>query len=194
MRAGANGALVACAIALLAGAAAAADLDKQALMQLLASVQRVNARFVETRYSTLLTAPLVSRGTLAYERPGRLEKQVSFPHDERVVLESGQVTIDNRSRGRTMTLSVADAPAIAGLVESIRATRAGDLAALERYYEIDVGGDRRAWWLRLRPHERELAQLIRAVTVRGAGARIESIEVAEASGDRTVMEIDEEIK
>jgi len=194
MCASAERALIACAVALLTSATAASDLDKQALMQLLASAQRVDARFVETRHSTLLTTPLVTRGTLRYERPGRLEKHVAVPYDERIVLEGGQVTIDNPSRGPKTVLSVAGAPAIAGLVESIRATRAGDLEALERFYKVDVGGARGEWWLRLRPHERELAQFVKAVTVQGAGARIARIEVDEASGDRTVMEIDEEIR
>ncbi len=194
MRASAELALVVWVTALLASGSAAADFDKAALMQLLASVERASAQFVETRHSALLTAPLVSRGTLVYKRPDRLEKHVSFPFETRMVLERGQVTIDNPSRGRKMTLSIENAPGIAGLVESIRATRAGDLGALERFYKVDVGGSRGAWSLRLRPHDRELAQYVNAVTVQGAGARIERIEVVEASGDRSVMEIDEELK
>ncbi len=194
MKARAELALVACVSGLLGCAAAAADLDKQVLMQLLASVERASARFVETRHSALLTAPLVSRGTLLYERPGRLEKQVSFPYDERIVLERGQMTIDNRTRGRKMTIAIASAPGIAGLVESIRATRAGDLGALERFYKVEVGGSRGEWWLRLRPHDRELAEYVNAVTVKGAGPRIERIEVDERSGDRTVMKINEELR
>jgi len=194
MRASAERALVACTLALLAGAAAAADLDARALMRLLASVQQVSARFVETRHSALLTEPLISRGTLVYTRPGRLEKHVASPHEEHAVLEAGQLTVYNPSRGSRTVLSVGGAPAIAGLVESIRATRAGDLAALERYYKVDVGGPADGWWLRLRPHERELAQFVSAVTVQGAGARIERVEIAEASGDRVVMVIDEQIR
>lgn len=194
MRTRAELALIACVSGLLGNPAAAADLDPQALMRLLGSVEHASARFVETRHSDLLTAPLVSRGTLLYERPDRLEKHVSFPYDERIVLERGQMIIDNRTRGRKTTITIANAPGIAGLVESIRATRAGDLGALERFYKVEVGGNRGEWWLRLRPHDRELAKYVNAVTVKGAGPRIERIEVDETSGDRTAMEIDEELK
>jgi len=192
MRASSEHALVACTLALLVGTAAAADLDARALMRLLASVQAVNARFAETRYSALLTEPLVSRGTLVYTRPGRLEKHVVSPYEEHAVLEAGTLTIDKPSRGSRVVLSVAGDPAIAGLVESIRAARAGDLVALERYYKVDVGGSRDGWWLRLRPHAYELAQFVSVVTVQGAGVRIERIETTEASGDRVVMEIEEQ--
>jgi len=187
-------ALLGCVLTLVVCAAAAADLDVAALMRLLASVQQANARYVEVRYSALLTEPLVSRGTLVYTRPGRLEKHVTFPYEEHAVLDAGQLTIDKPGRGSRIVLSAADAPAVAGLVESIRATRAGDLAALERDYKVDVGGSTDAWWLRLRPRERELAQLVRSVTVQGAGARIERVEIDEASGDRVVMEIEEQIQ
>lgn len=163
-------------------------------MRLLGSVESTSARFIETRYSALLTAPLVSRGTLIYHRPDRLEKHVSSPYDELIVLEGGRVSVDNRTRGRKMTVSVASAPGIAGLVESIRATRAGDLGALERFYKVEVGGNRGDWWLRLRPRDPELAEYVTAVTVQGAGARIERVEVNETSGDRTVMEISEKLR
>jgi hypothetical protein len=194
MRTRAELAFVACVSGLLGSATAAADLDKQALMQLLGSAERASARYVETRHSALLTAPLISRGTLLYERPDRLEKHVSFPYDERIVLERGQMSIDNRTRGRKMLITITRAPGIAGLVESIRATRAGDLGALERFFEVEVGGNRDEWRLRLRPHDRELAEYVNAVTVKGAGPRIERIEVDERSGDRTVMEINEELR
>jgi len=194
MPASAERALIGGVLTLLLCVAVAADLDVGALMRLLASVQQANARYVEVRYSAVLTEPLVSRGTLAYSRPDRLEKHVTSPYEEHDVLKAGQLTIDKPGRGSPIVLSAAEAPAVAGLVESIRATRAGDLAALERYYKVDVGGSAEGWWLRLRPHEPELAQLVRSVTVQGAGGRIERVEIDEASGDRVIMEIEEQVQ
>ena len=40
----------------------------------------------------------------------------------------------------------------------------------------------------------DLAQYVDSVTIAGHGARIAYMEVRETSGDRTVTEIDEEIK
>lgn len=186
--------LAAAACALVTGAAAAADFGARELMQTLAEVERASARFVETRDSPLLKSPLVLRGTLSYRRPGRLEKHVLSPYDERILIEGEQVTIENRTRDWKKTLSIAAAPALAGLVESIRATRAGELRTLERFYRVEAGGEREQWWLRLRPHDPEIAEYVNAVTVTGSGARIERIEVDEKSGDRTAMEISEELK
>jgi len=164
------------------------------LMRLLASAESSRATFVETRHSVLLKAPLVLHGTLAYRRPDRLEKHVLQPHDERLVLEGDRLTIDNRTRARKLTTSVAGSPAIAAMAEGIRATRAGDLAALERHFEIKVDGRREAWSMSLRPTSEQVSGYVSAIVVTGAGSRITRFEVQETSGDRVVTEIREEIR
>lgn len=186
--------LAAVACALAAGADAAADFGTHALMQTLAGVERASARFIETRHSPLLTSPIVLRGTLSYQRPDRMEKHVLSPYDERILIEGEQLTIHNRTRDWKKTLSITAAPGLAGLVESIRATRAGELRTLERFYKVETGGSRGRWWMRLRPHDPEIAEYLRAVTVRGSGPRIEQIEVDETSGDHTAMDIAEEVR
>jgi len=183
---------VACAVFTVA--ATGAEFGPRELMQVLAGVERTSARFVETRHSVLLKSPLVLSGTLAYRRPDSLEKHVLSPYDERIVIEGKQVTIENRARGWKKTLLLATAPAIAGLVESIRATRAGEIGTLERYYRVEVEGDRQQWWLRLRPHDPEIAEYVSAVMVSGSDARIERVEVHEASGDHIVMDVREDLE
>ncbi len=111
---------------------------------MLGSVERAHARFVETRHSALLKSPLVLEGTLAYRRPDRVEKHVQSPYDERITVEGGRLTLENRAQNRKKTLSVSGAPGLAALIESIRATRAGDLAALQRHYALQVEGSRDA--------------------------------------------------
>lgn len=181
-------------LALLPGAAAAATLNVSDLMRMLGGAESATASFVETKHSALLKTPFVLRGTLAYRRPDRLEKHVIHPYDERIVLEGARLTIENRTRNRKTTTSVASAPGLAALVESIRATRAGDLRALERHYEVKVDGRRDHWSLGLKPLDPQLAEHVSAVTVSGAEGRIVRIEVEETSGDRTVMEISEKLQ
>ena len=186
----AEAALALCAAASLA-AAAAAPLDAAALMRMLASVQSTRATFVETRYSRLLKAPLVSRGTLTYRRPDRLEKHVESPREERLVLDGGRLSIELPDRGRTLSIEAQAAPGVGTLIEGLRAVRAGDLGALERHFSVAVHGTREAWRLELEPRSPGVAQYVQAVSMAGAGARLERIEVREASGDRTVTEISE---
>ena len=179
-----------CAVA--DGAAATAQFSAGDLMQMLASVDRVTARFVETRTSTLLRAPLVLQGTLAYRRPDHLEKRVLTPYEERMVIDGGRLTLEKPGESLRKTLPIANAPGVAALVESIRATRAGDLATLTRHYTLALEGDRAQWTLTLRPLDPQLAGLVRSVVIAGAEARIVRVSVEETAGDRSVMEISEQ--
>ena len=173
-------------------AAPAPALSIGELMQALGSVESANARFVETRHSALLKAPLVLHGTLAYRRPDRVEKHVLKPYDERIIVEGGRLTIDNRTHKRQKTFSVSGAPGVAALIESIRATRAGDLPALQRHYALQIEGSRERWTLTLKPLDSQVADYVVSLALSGSGARIGQVIIEETSGDRSVMEIHEQ--
>ena len=110
------------------------------------------------------------------------------------MLEAGRLSIESPTLGSRAALSLSRNPGVAALVESIRATRAGDLAELSRHYDVSVSGTRPQWQIGLRPRAPELTQYVESVTIAGRGARIVRIEVREASGDRTVTEVDETLK
>jgi len=188
----ANAAIALCAAIVLSAAASPAAIDAQGLMKMLASVESATASYVETRYSPLLKSPLVSRGTLSYRRPNWLEEHVQSPRDERFVLQGERLTIENASR--SVTVNAGSAGGIAALIEGVRATRAGDLAALERDFQVTASGTRERWQLRLQPRTPALTQYVRDITISGNRARIQMIEVLEASGDRTVMEVRESLR
>jgi len=188
----ANAAIALCAAIVLSAAASPAAIDAQGLMKMLASVESATASYVETRYSPLLKSPLVSRGTLSYRRPNWLEEHVQSPRDERFVLQGERLTIENASR--SVTVNAGRAGGIAALIEGVRATRAGDLAALERDFQVTASGTRERWQLRLQPRTPALTQYVRDITISGNRARIQMIEVLEASGDRTVMEVRESLR
>jgi len=172
-------------------ASGAAPLTVAELMQMLGSVESENARFVETRHSALLKAPLVLEGTLAYRRPDRVEKHVLSPYDERITVEGGRLTLENRTQNRKKTVSVSGAPGLAAMIESVRATRAGDLDALRLHFALQLEGSREQWTLTLRPLDAQLARYVSLLALSGSDARIGRVTVEEAGGDRSVMEISE---
>src|SRR5262245_4520535 len=164
------------------------------LMAALASTESSRATFVETRHSALLKTPLVLRGTLAYQRPGFLEKHVLHPYDERIVLEGDTLTVENRTRSTTFTASKSSSSGIAALVDGMRAIRAGDLGALERYFEVKVAGERDSWSLTLKPADEQLRRYVQAVIVSGTQSRLTRVEVEESKGDRVIMDVREETR
>jgi hypothetical protein len=169
----------------------AADFDVEALLQEFRQVKSVKAKFVERKHSALLTAPLESSGTLEYEAPGRLTKNVVLPRPEKMVLDGDRLVIERRSGGKLerRILPVRDSPALWALVESIRGTLAGDLAALQRFYRVGFEGSPGKWRMLLTPSDPAVQKYLSEVRMTGSRAWIEGVEILDASGDRSSMVI-----
>ncbi len=182
------------AVLLLAGllpalaAAATADsggLDR--LMALLAQRQHGVADFEETQYLSLLKRPAHSSGVLSYDAPDRLEQRTLKPRAQSAVLDHGMLTLQVGSHQRTMRLQ--DYPQIAPLIDSVRATLAGDRTALEQRFEISFDGDLDHWQLLLRPLEPKLAAIVTRIRLSGERDAILQVEVQQSDGDRSLMHI-----
>jgi hypothetical protein len=174
-------------IALSAGLAQAATFDVAALMQQLAQAKPGEVRFVEKRYSELLTAPLETSGTLRYVPPDRIEKHTLKPRVEHLVVTGDTLSLARGSRTRTMTLS--EYPALRAFIESIRGTLAGDRATLERFYRLRLDGDEAHWVLSLVPTENDMRALVQSIRIDGTQARVREVEVRESGGDRSVLTV-----
>ncbi len=161
----------------------------QQLMQGLASIKSSRKKFTERKYMSVLSKPLESSGTLAYDAPARLEKHTLIPKDERMVLDHGIIAIESRAGQVRRTMTVEQYPAVAAFVESIRATLAGDLSALERYYRLALEGNAGHWRLELVPIDAATLEVVRTIRIEGSGNEISSIEITEAGGDRSVMTV-----
>jgi hypothetical protein len=107
------------------------------------------------------------------------------PKPERLVADAETVTLERA--GKSYTLRLRENPAVAVLIESIRGTLAGDLAALTRTYSAGLQGDAKAWRIVLRPLDPSLATLAERIEIAGTQARVTTVEIFQADGDRSVM-------
>ena len=164
---------------------AGAAMDLPTLMATLARVQEVEADYVETLESDLLSTVISTRGRLTYRAPDRIDK--TGETGEQVRIEGDRVLVSD-ARGRH-ELSVRDYAPLERLVTALRATFAGDLARLRRDYETAFGLVAGGWTLGLRPRERVLAGLIQQVEIAGHGADIERISIAESGGDYRTLRL-----
>ena len=132
--------------------------------------------------------PLESAGELSFTAPDRLEKRITKPKSEAVVLDGDKLLIE-RSNGRKLTMSLSERPEVSGFVESIRATLLGDRAALERFYAISLSGAAEQWQLSLTPLQPQMLKIISEIRIAGARDAIATIEFLQADGDRSIMTI-----
>ena len=172
---------------------AAAQAQHFGLEPLMAELRRVKSatgRFVERKELHMLDKPVEASGTLIYLAPDQMQKITISPSWERLAVRQGTLTIEQD--GKSRSFSLADRPEIGAFVESIRATLAGDLATLERFYTVTLTGDAADWHLSLVPTGRKLQELVKAIRISGSGRGIHTVETEEADGDRSVMRVVEE--
>lgn len=166
--------------------------DVEELMRQLATVEHSQGRFVERKYLKVLKQPLELSGTLSYTRPGRIEKRTLKPKPETLSVVGDTLTLDNPARKQHRVLKLQDYPVLWGFVESIRATLGGDLKALQRFYRVELEGDADRWRLFLAPNDSKMGEVISLIRIEGSQAQVDTIEMQEARGDRSVMKIHEE--
>jgi outer membrane lipoprotein-sorting protein len=164
-------------------------LDLPQLMALMAQVTSRHDRFTETKTLSMLTKPLTLTGTLAYSSPDRVEKHVLTPYEEHLIVEGEQLTLVTKDG--TKRVKVKSHPLIWSFVEAIRASLAGEVTALRRFYHVKLEGTRDKWILTLRPLNPEAAGYLTSITLSGHGDRLGSVDIRETGGDRSVMTIHE---
>ena len=183
--------LLALAVALPAPTEAwAEDPALERLMQGFAAQPSSEARFTEEKAIPELDLPLPSEGTLRWQAPDRLEKHTTSPIDERLQVEGSRLLYERPDRGVRREFGLEDQPEMRALVEAVRGTLAGDLAALRRYYDIAFTpeGPDAPWRMLLTPLSLRLRAAVQRITVSGRGPQVRSIET-EGGGGVTRMQI-----
>ena len=175
------------AFLVLALPAQAAPWSLAGLMAALAKNRQGNASFEEKKFISVLDEPVASSGELRFAAPDHLEKITLEPHAESLVLDGDRLTLERR--GRKKVVALGDYPEIAGMIESIRATLAGDRKALERVYHLTFTGSSEAWDLTLIPLDARIAKVVARVRMHGAGDQVRKVEILQADGDRSLMTI-----
>lgn len=171
--------------AVIAAAPSSSQSDLDRLMQQLAQRKHGEVAYAEKDYLSVLDQPLRSSGMLIYDAPDHLEKRTLEPKQESLVLDHGQLTV--RRGHRTYHFDLSSYPQVAPYVDAIRATMAGDRAALERVFEVSFEGTLGHWELRLVPLDRKVARGVRSIRIDGQQDDIRSVEISQADGDRSVM-------
>lgn len=176
-------------LALLLGQVAhAAPLSISQLMAGLAKNPQGAATFTEKKFISILEQPIESSGELLFIAPARLEKRTLKPKPETMVLDGDTLTLERGRRKHVLQLK--DYPEVAGMIESIRATLAGDRKALERVYHLALDGGNERWTLVLTPLDPKVGAVIARIRMEGVKDVVHSVEILQADGDRSLMTIE----
>ena len=165
--------------------------DLPQLMAALAQAPSHESRFTEKKTVSLLKEPVESNGILLFRRPDHLEKHVLLPKDETIIADGDELTWQDAS-GRSRSMRLSRNPSLAALAGGIRATLAGDLGALQKVFEVKLDGGQKQWTLTLTPTDAAMQRKISGLRIEGSGSRVDTVEVQEKNGDRSLMTIQHE--
>jgi hypothetical protein len=159
------------------------DLDE--VLAQLAMRKHGHVEFIEQKFIATLDRPIESSGELRFDAPDHLEQRTLKPRPETLILDSGTLTVDRGKTHRSMDMHAF--PQVEPLVESIRATLAGDRAALERLFHLEFTGSATRWTLTLVPLESKVKQLVAQVKIDGVHDQLIKVEIRQTDGDRSLM-------
>jgi outer membrane lipoprotein-sorting protein len=177
-----------CCLTLHAVSSYAAAWNIDALMAELSQAKPARAKFVEKKTMSMLDEPIVSSGELLYVAPDKLERKTIKPRPEMMLVDGDRITL--KRGGRTHTLSLQEYPELAGLIDSIRGTLAGNRQMLERSFNLKLDGSRTDWKLTLMPTDTSLTRMIRVIRMEGTHEKVRTIELEQMDGDSSIMTIE----
>lgn len=166
----------------------AADITMEQLMTGLAQAKPAKVNFTEKKYIAKLDRPIESSGEMIFTPPDRLEKRTFKPKPEVMTLDRDTVVLERGKNKFSMQLS--DSPELAALIESIRATLAGDRRSLEFNFVVALQGSRENWSMALTPSNPDALQKVKRIRLVGNNFEVREIEVLQGDGDRSVTTIE----
>ena len=175
-------------ILMIAASVVHADaLDLTRLMQLLAAAPTAEVSFIEKKYSSLLSAPVVSSGKLRFQRPDIVEKYIELPRKEQYRFVGDDLLLVRNGAEKRIRLS--SQPLLLAFAASLRGVLGGDLALLRTHYQLSLTGNQLSWRLDLTPIDEGISRYVQRIVVTGHDGQIDQIEVHEVSGDRSVLQV-----
>lgn len=159
------------------------------LLQRLVRPAPATTRFVDVRFSDVLTEPLVSRGELRFDAVDRLGKRVDEPFQESTVVRGESVRVERQGR-KPMQFNLKRAPELRALLAGFSGLLAGDLAALRRHFNVEVAGDDARWTIALKPLDARMRKRVAVVEVFGLQNAPQCFRIDEGDGDVSVMLVD----
>ncbi len=148
----------------------------------MAEVNRLQADFVQVRYSRLLSKPFSSSGTLRFERPGRLAWTVEEPSPSTFVMDGTRVGMWYPDLGVREEIDLSGSPETARLVQGMMIWLGGDLDQVTEQYEFSWTAPTAT----LTPKETSMKVIVDRLelTIGGEPPLVTAVVIHEPDGDR----------
>jgi len=160
--------------------------DVRGLVARLAKPAPTAVAFTEVRFSKMLVEPLVVSGQLVYGGPRSLDRQVTEPYQETTRIR-GETVLVERAGQAPQSFGLQRAPELRGLLAGLTALLAGDLAAIQRDFQVAARDGADGWQLELTPIDPRVLKRLKMIRARGSEAEPRCFELINAKDGRSIM-------
>lgn len=156
------------------------------------SIQTVSGSFVQEKHLDVFDQTLVSSGSFAIDRPGRIRWAYEEPSVFGFSSDGLQVRRWSEESGMSQTAPLARDPVLSVIVDQMLAWSTMDLQAMEDYFSLTLV-ESEPMVLELEPEAKELRDIISKVLISfdSTSAHIEKIRILEHDSDKTCIRFKE---
>lgn len=167
----------------MAGATAHAAAPVAKIQSMLAKPDVLCGRFDQTKHLAGMKKPLLSHGRFCVVKgKGVLWRTLKpFPNTLRLTRDE---IVHLQGERVAMRMDARSEPVVRMINSVMFSLLGGDLAQLEKLFEVDGSADKDGWQVALKAREPALAKAVGAIALEG-GAYVKRIEMNEAGGDKT---------
>ena len=153
------------------------------LFDALARLPGLRADYREEKHMTVLVEPVISEGKILFSPPSKLVRVTTKPIWSSVVVDEKGLVY--RDAAGVQKLPAGEGDRARSFVEVFVGVARGDRKSLEKRFRIRFTRAGSRWKVVLLPKQKDLG--IRRIELGGAGYAIETMQIDDASGDRTEL-------
>lgn len=155
----------------------------------LSAPSTLQAEFVQVRTSRLLSQPIQSTGTLAFEKPDRMAWSVATPARSTFVMDGSTVGMAFPDLGVRESIDLSSNAEVASLVAGMMVWLGSDLQRVQQDYTLTWETDHAV----LVPKDEQLKGIIGSLDLKltGSPKRIDTVTIVEPDGDTVVITFSE---
>lgn len=151
----------------------------------LARVGAIRADFRQTQTLSAMKQPLVSTGSMLFDRRSGVVWRIETPYKATYVITDSGVR-EAGADGRLVAHG-GGGRGVAQVSRMMRDMLGGDLSALYAQFDVDASGTPERWRMVLRPNQPQLAQAVRVLEMSG-GTYLGRLDMTFANGNVTALE------
>lgn len=154
----------------------------QTVLQKLASTTVKHAKFTETRFSSYLKQPLISKGELEFRAPATMIKKIQQPEKLTQRIEGNDLYILVNGKEKQAIYLPTHIELETG-INAIRWVLSGNEKILSEEFSTKFISDDVSWQIELTPRNDELSSVISSIVFDGKDGVVTHITITQSNGD-----------